>query len=154
MSPLKTLFGAALAFGLALSPAIGVETFSPAQKDAIGEVVRAYLIEHPEVLKDAMVALDKKEHDATEAAQQKALADAQSLVFASKNQANVGDPAGKTTLVEFFDYNCHFCKGALADMAHLMQDDPKLRLVLKDFPVLGPDSVEAAKVASAARAQL
>jgi protein-disulfide isomerase len=142
--------GAALV-GVGLASA---DEFTPAQKDAIGEVVRSYLLEHPEVLRDAMQALDKKERDATAAAQQKALSDAQSLVFASKHQADVGDPEGKTTLVEFFDYNCHFCKGALPDIAKLMKDDPKMRVVLKDFPVLGPGSVEAAKVAIAARQQL
>ena len=142
----------ALGFGAAL-PAHAQE-FTPVQKDAIGEIVRAYLIEHPEVLRDAMKALDEKESAATAAAQQKVLGDPQSPVFASVNQANVGDPLGKTTLVEFFDYNCHFCKGALGDIAHLMKDDPKLHLVLKDFPVLGPGSIEAAKVAVAVRNQL
>ena len=149
----------AFAVGLALAaaPFASVQAedlFSPAQKDAIGEVVHQYLIDHPEVLRDAMQALDKKDREASAAAQEKALTDSASLVFSSKHQADVGDPDGKTTLVEFFDYNCHFCKGALADMQHLMKDDPKMRLVLKDFPVLGPGSVEAAKVAIAARQQL
>ena len=57
-------------------------------------------------------------------------------------------------MVEFFDYNCHFCKGALPDIAKLMKDDPNLHVVLKDFPVLGPGSVEAARVGSAVRNQL
>ena len=74
--------------------------------------------------------------------------------FSSKFQATVGNPKGTATLVEFFDYNCHFCKGALPDIARLMKDDPNLKLVLKDFPVLGPGSVEAARVATAARNQL
>jgi len=147
---------AALALALCVAPARGAlaDEFTAPQKDAIGEIVRAYLIEHPEVLRDAMKALDEKETAATAAAQQKILGDPQSAVFASQYQANVGDPQGKTTLVEFFDYNCHFCKGALPDMARLLKDDPKLHLVLKDFPVLGPGSVEAAKVAIAARNQL
>ena len=66
----------------------------------------------------------------------------------------IGNPNGTATLVEFFDYNCHFCKGALPDVTKLMKDDPNLKLVLKDYPVLGPGSVEAAKVASAVRNQL
>ena len=57
-------------------------------------------------------------------------------------------------MVEFFDYNCHFCKGALPDITRLMKDDPNLKVVLKDFPVLGPDSVEASRVAIAVRNQL
>jgi protein-disulfide isomerase len=66
----------------------------------------------------------------------------------------VGNPKGKITLVEFFDYNCGYCKRALADLVSLMKAEPELRVVLKDFPVLGPNSVEAAQVASAARRQI
>ena len=66
----------------------------------------------------------------------------------------VGNPKGKITLVEFFDYNCGYCKRALCDLVTLMKAEPELRVVLKDFPVLGPNSVEAALVASAARKQI
>src|SRR5579863_4028813 len=153
---LAKAFAPALAVVLALAAPLAAraQDFSPAQKDSIGEIVRAYLIDHPEVLRDAMQALDKKEREATAAAQEKALSDPNSLVYASAHQADLGDPNGKTTLVEFFDYNFHFCKAALPDIQRLMKDDPKMRLVLKDFPVLGPGSVEAAKVAIAARKQL
>jgi protein-disulfide isomerase len=65
----------------------------------------------------------------------------------------VGNPDGDVTLVEFFDYNCGYCKRALPDLMGLMKDDPKLRVVLKEFPVLGPGSVEAAQVAVAVRMQ-
>jgi protein-disulfide isomerase len=66
----------------------------------------------------------------------------------------VGNPSGDVTLVEFFDYNCGYCKKALADVQTLMKSDSKLRVVLKDFPVLGPDSVEASRVALAVKNQL
>ena len=89
-----------------------------------------------------------------QAERQKTVTDQAGPLFSSKFQADVGNPNGTATLVEFFDYNCHYCKGALPDMARLMKDDPKLKIVLKDFPVLGPGSVEAARVASAARNQL
>jgi len=65
----------------------------------------------------------------------------------------LGNAKGDVTMVEFFDYNCGFCKRALADMMELLKDDAKLRIVLKEFPVLGPGSVEAAKVAVAVRMQ-
>jgi protein-disulfide isomerase len=64
-----------------------------------------------------------------------------------------GDPSGDVTLVEFFDYNCGYCKRALADVRALMKNDPKLRVVLKDFPVLGPESVEASRVSLAVKNQ-
>ena len=66
----------------------------------------------------------------------------------------VGNPQGDVTLVEFFDYNCGYCKRSVETVAKLIEGDPKLRVVLKDFAILGPDSVEAAQVANAARMQL
>ena len=65
----------------------------------------------------------------------------------------LGNKDGDVTFVEFFDYNCGYCKRAMADMLDLMKTDPKLKVVLKEFPVLGPGSVEAAQVAVAVRMQ-
>ena len=78
---------------------------------------------------------------------------AQSLLN-SPHSLVVGNPSGDVTLVEFFDYNCGYCKKALARCPTLMKSDPKLRVVLKDFPVLGPDSVEASRVGLAVKNQL
>jgi protein-disulfide isomerase len=74
-------------------------------------------------------------------------------LFDSSRQVVVGNAQGDVTLVEFFDYNCGYCKRALTDLTDLMKDDSKLRVVLKEFPVLGPGSQEAAQVAIAARMQ-
>ncbi len=136
-----------------LAPATADE-FTPAQKDALGPIIRDYLVSHPDVLREAIVALDKHDKEVADVERQKAVTDRAGPLFSSPFQANVGNPDGSATLVEFFDYNCHFCKGALPDIAKLMKDDPNLKVVLKDFPVLGPGSVEAARVASAARNQL
>lgn len=152
---------AALAFAAGLaavalpaaSPARADE-FTPAQKQEMGAFIRDYLVSNPEVLRDAIQALDKKEKDTAAAQQQKTVADEAGPLFSSKYQATVGNPKGGATVVEFFDYNCHYCKNALPDIAKLLKDDPNVKVVLKDFPVLGPGSVEAAKVASAARNQL
>jgi protein-disulfide isomerase len=65
----------------------------------------------------------------------------------------LGNPKGDVTMVEFFDYNCGYCKRAMGDMLTLLKTDPHLKVVLKEFPVLGPGSVEAAKVAVAVRMQ-
>jgi protein-disulfide isomerase len=73
------------------------------------------------------------------------------LLFSSRHQVTLGNPEGDVTLVEFFDYNCAFCKRALFDMLDLINDDPKLKIVLKELPVLGPGSIEAARVAVAVR---
>jgi len=74
-------------------------------------------------------------------------------LFASPRQVVLGNPDGNVTFVEFFDYNCGYCKRAMDDMLTLMKNDPKLKIVLKEFPVLGPGSVEAAQVAIAVHMQ-
>ncbi|MEA2832786.1 MAG: hypothetical protein QOG66_988 [Methylobacteriaceae bacterium] len=130
----------------------GAAEFSPAQTKEIGAIVRDYLVNNPEVLRDAMVELDRREKAEQAAAREKIISENGHL-FSSPHQAVVGNPNGKVTLVEFFDYNCGYCKKSLDDLAKLMKDDPNLRVVLKDFPVLGPGSVEAAQVASALRNQ-
>jgi protein-disulfide isomerase len=130
------------------------DEFTPAQKKEMGAFIRDYLVNNPDVLKDAIEALDKRDKAVAEAEREKVVSSQSGPLFSSKYQATVGNPKGSATLVEFFDYNCHFCKGALPDVAKLIKDDSNLKLVLKDYPVLGPGSIEAAKVASAARNQL
>jgi len=153
---LITAFGLAAAFvGTALMAApVSADEFTPAQKQELGAFIKDYLVNNPEVLRDAIEALDKHDKETADAERQKVVATQSSALFSSKYQATLGNPQGSATLVEFFDYNCHFCKGALPDVTKLMKDDPNLKLVLKDYPVLGPGSVEAAKVATAARNQL
>jgi protein-disulfide isomerase len=153
---LATAFGLAAAFlGTAIMavPA-SADEFTPAQKQELGAFIKDYLVANPEVLRQAIEALDRHDKDVAEAERQKVVSTQSSALFSSKYQATLGNPKGSATLVEFFDYNCHYCKGALPDVTKLMKDDPNLKLVLKDYPVLGPGSVEAAKVASAARNQL
>ena len=148
-------FAAALAgaaFGAALPVRAG--EFTPAQKQELGAFIREYLVNNPEVLHDAIEALDKRDKAKAEAERQKTVTSQAGPLFSSIYQATIGNPKATATLVEFFDYNCHYCKGALPDITKLMKDDANLKLVLKDFPVLGPGSVEAARVASAARNQL
>jgi protein-disulfide isomerase len=135
------------------APASAAE-FSAAQKTEIGAVIKDYLIHNPEVLREAIDALNEHDKQVEAQARQTVVADQSGPLFSSSFQENIGNPKAGATLVEFFDYNCHFCKGALPDLARLLKDDPNLKLVLKDFPVLGPGSVEAANVASAVRNQL
>ena len=152
----KTLGLAALGLGMALlavAPAVADE-FTPAQKTELGAFIKDYLVKNPDVLRAAIDALDKHDKQAAEDQRRTTVQDKSGPLYSSNFQATIGNPQGTATLVEFFDYNCHFCKGALPDIAKLVHDDPNLKLVLKDFPVLGPGSVEAARVAAAARVQL
>ena len=146
---------AAVVAGAAIFAApASADEFTPAQKQELGAFIKDYLVNNPDVLREAIEALDKHDKQVADQERQKTVASDSGALFSSKYQATIGNPNGTATVVEFFDYNCHFCKGALPDVTKLMKDDPNLKLVLKDYPVLGPGSVEAAKVASAARNQL
>jgi protein-disulfide isomerase len=128
--------------------------FTPTQRDAIGQIVREYLLRNPEVIRDAIAELESRSQEAQAQAQAAALRDDRDKIFNSPHDVVAGNPQGDVTLVEFFDFNCGYCKRALADVRELVKRDPKLRVVLKDFPVLGPGSAEAARVALAAKRQL
>ena len=127
--------------------------FTDAQKAALGPLIRDYLVQNPEVLRDAMTALEQKQKGEEDANRGLVVDRNGRQLFSSPYQATVGNPEGKVALVEFFDYNCGYCKHALDDMARLLKTEPELKIVLKDFPVLGPGSVEAAQVAGAVRNQ-
>jgi len=153
--PLKTknLSGAGAAVLLMLALPVAAQEFSPPQKSEIERIIKDYLVSHPEVLQDAIAELDKRQAAADLEKAKTAVANNAETLFNSNRHVVLGNPKGDVTLVEFFDYNCGFCKRALADMLELLKDDAKLKIILKEFPVLGPGSVEAAKVAVAVRMQ-
>ena len=95
-----------------------------------------------------MDELQQKEDAAAKQAQTDAISSNKDLIFSSSREVVLGNPKGDVTLVEFFDYNCAYCKRAHADMKRLIADDPNLRVVLKEFPILGDGSVQAAQIAS------
>jgi protein-disulfide isomerase len=144
---------AAAFVGATLAPAIAADSFSPAQRDEIGRIVRDYLVQHPEVLQEAYQELEKRQAAAEAEKHMSAVKDHAPMLFSSPRQVVLGNPNGDVTMVEFFDYNCGYCKHAMADMLTLLKTDTKLKVVLKEFPVLGPGSVEAAKVAAAVHLQ-
>ena len=129
------------------------QKFSDEQRREIGAIVREYLLKNPEVLQEAIAELEKRQALAEADKNKAAIGTHRDALFNSKRQVNLGNPQGDVTLVEFFDYNCGYCKRALTDMLELLKSDPKLKFVLKEFPVLGPGSVEAAQVAVAVNMQ-
>ena len=151
-----TVLAAATGPAMAQAPGMSRAQVESIIKDVLvknPEVLREALFAHPEILRDALVEMERKQKDDEESARTKAVTDQAPLIFNSPRQAVLGNPNGKVTLVEFFDYNCGYCKKSLDDLAKLMKSDPDLRVVIKDFPVLGPGSVEAAEVATALRSQ-
>lgn len=149
----RTALLIAAALSLA-SPAVATaQTFSADQRQEIGTVVKEYLLAHPEVLQDVMAEVEKRQAAAEVDKHRAAVAANNATLFSSPHQVVLGNPRGNVTMVEFFDYNCGYCKRALSDMLDLLKTNPNLKFVLKEFPVLGEGSVEAARVAVAARMQ-
>ena len=145
---------ALLAFALCGAPlAASAQSFSDTQRSDIESIVRNYLVAHPEVLEEAMNELNKRQAAAEAEKHQAGIAQNADTIFNSPRGVTVGNKDGDVTFVEFFDYNCGYCKRAMADMLDLMKSDPKLKVVLKEFPVLSQGSVEAAQVAVAVRMQ-
>jgi protein-disulfide isomerase len=134
-------------------PAASAQSFSDTQRGDIESIVKNYLIAHPEVIEEAMTELSKRQAAAETEKHEASIAQNADKIFNSPRGVTIGNKDGDVTFVEFFDYNCGYCKRAMTDMLDLMKSDPKLKVVLKEFPVLGPGSVEAAQVAVAARMQ-
>lgn len=137
------------------------QSFSEAQRTEIVRVVREHLRSNPDVMQEILTELIKRRiPSSATAANAPPAPDKSELIksnaqalFNSPHQMTLGNPQGDATLVEFFDYNCGFCKRALSDKLALLKDDAKLKIVLKELPILGPGSLEAAKVSIAVRMQ-
>ena len=151
--PIRPLAAPLFAISLLLPAAAPAQPFTPEQRGEIEKIVREYLISHPEVLQDVIAEMDKRQASEDEEKHRAAVSANQEQIFNSPHQVTIGNARGEVTMVEFFDYNCAFCKRALSDMLDLMKADSKLKVVLKEFPVLGEGSTQAAQVAVAARMQ-
>jgi protein-disulfide isomerase len=143
----------ATAMLLALPAAAPAQTFSDDQRHEIEGIVKDYLLKHPEIMQDVQAELDKKQQAADAEKAATTIKQNNATLFNSPHEVVLGNPQGNVTMVEFFDYNCAFCKRALNDMLTLLKTDSNLKFVLKEFPVLGEGSVDAAHVAVAARMQ-
>lgn len=144
---------AVLGVSLGASGPASADSFSDTQRSDIEAIVRNYLVAHPEVLEEAMNELSKRQTAAETAKHEASIAKNADAIFNSPRQVTLGNKDGDVTFVEFFDYNCGYCKRAMADMLDLLKSDPKLKVVLKEFPVLSQGSVEAAQVAVAVHMQ-
>ena len=122
-------------------------------KEDIEKIVREYLLKNPEIIQEAIQELRKKQELAETTARTKALQTHKQQIFESKRDIVLGNPKGNVTLVEFFDYNCGYCKRAVNDISELLKSDPNLKVVLKELPILSEGSVDAARVAVAVRLQ-
>jgi protein-disulfide isomerase len=116
-------------------------------------VVHDYLTKNPEILVEMTNELDKRQQEQQAEQQQKVISDNADALFRSPLAYFTGNPDGDVTVVEFFDYNCGFCKRALPDLVKLVDSDGKVKVVFKELPIFGEESEGAAKAALAAGKQ-
>ncbi len=145
------LAAAALACWLALPSLAG--DFSESQRSEIGRIVREYLLTNPEVLREAMEELERRQAAMADARAASVIRTNAKSLFRSAEDLVLGNQNGTITMVEFLDYNCGYCMRAYLEVQQLVEDNKDLRLVIKEFPVLGPGSEFAAKAALASRKQ-
>jgi protein-disulfide isomerase len=145
---------AALLLAASLAPAaFAEEALTPAQKAAVDREIRDYLAKHPEAVIDAIKAAQAAS-DAQEAANARAVIAAKhQALFDDPDDLAQGNPKGDATIVEFFDYRCPYCKEIEPRLDALLLEDRKLRIVYKEFPILGAASVFATHAALASKKQ-
>ncbi|HEY9081126.1 DsbA family protein [Magnetovibrio sp.] len=149
MSFVRTfIIATAMAIGAPLGAA-HADTLSAAQKTEVEQVVRAYLLKNPEVIVEAINELQRRDEAAAAEKQRIAMQAMSADLTASPNDPVMGNPNGDVTMVEFFDYRCGFCKRVFDDVQTLIKEDGNIRYVLKEFPILGDDSVYASRAALA-----
>lgn len=141
----------ALALTASVVSAQPAAALDDAQKKEFGDFIKQYLIENPEIMLDVQNALQKKQEAARLVKANATISENKAAIFDSKYDMALGNPKGDVTIVEFFDYNCSYCRRALSDMQTILKKDPNIRFVLKEFPILGPESVAAHKVSAAFR---
>jgi len=131
------------------APGAPAETPATADQARFDAMIHDYLVRNPNVVMEALQAYQAQQQKERDKAGQEALVARGAELFNDPKAPVIGDPDGDVTLVEFFDYQCHFCKGMQPDLVRLLKDDKHVRVVMKEFPILGPDSVTASKAALA-----
>lgn len=141
--------------GLSLTAVTLPAAAEPAQMDrkAVEQIVRDYILQNPEIITEAITILQQREEEQASQAVSQAVKANQQELTRSPGSPVLGNPKGDVTLVEFFDYQCGYCKRAHPQRSAAVKDDGKVRVVMKEFPILGPASVEASKAALAAAKQ-
>lgn len=123
--------------------------FSAEQRQAIERIVKDYLLKNPEILLEVGKELEQRQAAAQVAQQQRLIMENKNQIFAAPTDFVLGNPNGDIAVVEFFDYNCGWCKRAVDEISKLAAADSNVKIIFKEFPIFGEDSVIAAKAAMA-----
>lgn len=134
-------------------PAWAADSLSPVQKEAVRTVLKEYLQEHPELVVEALQASQRKQEAQLRERQKLSLTALKERLEADPDSPVWGNPKGNVTLVDFSDYNCPFCKRMYPTVEEVVAKDGNVRVVVKELPILGPESLTAARYALAARKQ-
>lgn len=143
---MKKLFAVFLI--LFAGPALG-QDMSPEEKAAINAQIRAYILENPEIIVEAMQVLEQREQNAQANADRELLASMRKPLEDDGYSLITGNPDGDVTVIEFLDYRCGYCKQAHDGVKALLASDPNIKFIVKEFPILGPESTFAARAAMA-----
>ncbi|MFM7083827.1 MAG: DsbA family protein [Hyphomicrobium sp.] len=128
-------------------------TFNEAQKKGIEQVIKEYFLKNPEFIVDVQNALEAKMAKEDEQRTKQIVSENAKEIYRHPGSPVAGNPDGDISVVEFFDYNCGYCKRGFHNILELIEKDPKVRFVFNELPILSKDSEEAAKIALAAHAQ-
>ncbi|NWH09022.1 MAG: DsbA family protein [Alphaproteobacteria bacterium] len=148
------LFASLLGIGIFFAAVPPAQTAEPSlTREEIEKIVHDYLVAHPEILTEMISELESRDRAAAEKSALGAIAEHRKMLDDDGYSFVAGNPKGDVTVVEFFDYNCGYCKQVRPSVVALLESDPNVRLVLKEFPILGPTSVIATRAAMAAQKQ-
>lgn len=146
------IFGIILFFGFALSGG-SAQAQGSGKADDLEKAIHNYLLDHPEVIIEALEKYEARQRENRKQAAKTALTLHQGILFNHPMTPVSGSKEPNVTIVEFFDYQCGFCKRVLDSVVSIMENDPKVRVIWKEFPILGPTSEFAARAAMAAQRQ-
>ncbi|MCR8723435.1 DsbA family protein [Frigidibacter sp. ROC022] len=152
--PLPAVLAAATLTAITLSApaqAFDVSAMTDSERDAFRSEIRAYLLENPEVLMEAIGVLEARRQDEQLAADVNLVADNHAAIFEDGRSWVGGNPDGDLTLVEFMDYRCGYCKKAYPEVDSLLETDGNIRFIVKEFPILGEQSLLASRFAISVR---
>ncbi len=131
---------------LAEQPAPAAPQAAAIDAATLNPMIEDFLMSDPKLLQRLSVALEDTLRVEEQSRTETAMAQFRDAIFNAPDQIVIGNPDGDVTLVEFFDYNCGYCRNAVPDMAALLADDPNLKIILKEFPILSNESIDAARV--------
>ncbi|GGE45312.1 DsbA family protein [Actibacterium pelagium] len=152
---LKRLSALAVAALMAnTAPAADQTNMTEAERQAFRAEVRAYLLENPEVLMEAIAVLENREAEAQASADVNLVRQNSDALFNDPNDWVGGNPDGDVVMVEFLDYRCSYCRRAHDEVAELLETDGNIKIIVKEFPILGEESILASRFAIATLQQI